>query len=159
MKKKVCFLAGAFFLLLGVLPLGAVMSGCSVGAQNEPTASRPPKFEIKMELTKDYDDADPFIDARLFSVTEDVDALELDILYQLKGGSGILEIADRGTDAVLWSYDCDESAESTALAVSLNALEKDREYVIRFTGTQIEYANIVAMSENDFIEERSRPSE
>lgn len=155
MKKKICLL----FACALILQLGAVLSGCGAGAESEPTVSRPPKFEIEMELTKDYDDADPFIDERLFYVTEDVDALELDILYQLKGEGGILEIADNNTDAVLWSYACSESVESAALAAPLNSLQTDKEYVIRFTGTKIEYANIVAASESDFIKERSRPLE
>lgn len=49
---------------------------------------------IQMELTSDYDTSDPFINEKLFCVDKNLDILELDISLQMKGGSGILEIAD-----------------------------------------------------------------
>ena len=124
---------------------------------DETTLSMPPSFEIDMTLTKDWDDADPFIDERLFYVTKDVDSLELNIIFQMKGESGLLEIADNNSDEVLWSNSWNSSVGNTSLTASLKSLQKEKEYVIRFTGTKIEYANIVVGSENDFIQERTRP--
>ena len=126
--------------------------------QNDKTTlSMPPRFEIDMTLTKDWDEADPFIDERLFYVTKDVDSLELNIIFQMMGESGLLEIADNNTDEVLWSNCWNSSVGNTSLAASLKSLQKEKEYVIRFTGTKIEYANIVAASESDLIKERTRP--
>ena len=126
--------------------------------QNDKTTlSMPPRFEIDMTLTKDWDDADPFIDERLFHVTKDVDSVELNIIFQMMGESGLLEIADNNSDEVLWSNSWDSSVGNTSLAASLKSLQKEKEYVIRFTGTKIEYANIVVASESDLIKERTRP--
>ena len=121
------------------------------------TRSMPPRFEIDMTLTKDWDNVDPFIDERLFYVTKDVDSLELNIIFQMKGESGLLEIADNNSDEVLWSNSWNSSVGNTSLTASLKSLQKEKEYVIRFTGTKIEYANIVAASESDLIKERTRP--
>lgn len=123
------------------------------------TNSMPPRFEIAMELTAHYDDADPFIDERLFYVTQDIDTLELNILYQMKGEEGILEIADNRTDAVLWSSEWHGTVDTTTTTAQLKNLEKDREYVIRFTGTKTEYATIIAASDSDKIRERERPEQ
>ena len=121
------------------------------------THSMPPKFEIEMELTENYDDADPFIDERLFYVTKDMETLELNLLYQMKGEEGILEIADNKTDNVLWRSVWHGTVDTTASKALLKDLETDREYVIRFTGTKIEYAAITAVSDSDTIQERERP--
>lgn len=121
------------------------------------TNSMPPRFEINMELTENYDDADPFIDERLFYVTQDMDTLQLNLLYQMKGEEGILEIADNKTDDVLWRSVWHGTVDTATTAAQLKNLETDKEYVIRFTGTKIEYAAITAVSDSDKIQERERP--
>lgn len=126
--------------------------------QNDKTTlSMLPRFEIDMTLTKDWDDADPFIDERLFYVTRDVDSLELNIIFRMEGEGGLLEIADNNTGEVLWSNSWNRSVGNTSLVASLKSLQKEKEYVIRFTGTKIEYANIIVASESDLIKERTRP--
>lgn len=123
------------------------------------TNSIPPRFEINMELTENYDDADPFIDKRLFYVTQDMDTLQLNLLYQMKGEEGILEIADNKTGDVLWMSIWHGTVDTATTAAQLKKLETDKEYVIRFTGTKIEYAAITAVSDSDKIQERERPEQ
>ena len=123
------------------------------------TNSMPPRFEINMELTENYDDADPFIDERLFYVTKDMDTLQLNLLYKMKGEEGILEIADNKTGDVLWMSIWHGTVDTATTAAQLKNLETDKEYVIRFTGTKIEYAAITAVSDSDKIQERERPEQ
>lgn len=112
---------------------------------------------IQMELTSDYDTSDPFINEKLFCVDENLDILELDISLQMKGGSGILEIADNKTKQVIWSDTRDGDVDKTKFAVSLDAIEKEKEYVIRFTGIKIKYAKVVITSKDNLVKEREKP--
>lgn len=112
---------------------------------------------IEMELTENYSDSDPFVHAKLFYVTGDVDSLKLDISLQMEGESGCLEIADRETDEVLWSDSWKGQVAPTTFAVTLERLKKEKKYVIRFTGTKIKYAKIVVISDHSLIKERARP--
>jgi hypothetical protein len=57
----------------------------------------PINFNTEMELTKDYDDSDPFIDERLFYVTDSIEIFKLDISSRLEVESEVLEIADNKT--------------------------------------------------------------
>ena len=123
------------------------------------TNSMPPRFEINMELTENYDDPDPFIDERLFYVTKDMDTLQLNLLYKMKGEEGILEIADNKTGDVLWMSIWHGTVDTATTAAQLKKLETDKEYMIRFTGTKIEYAAITAVSDSDKIQERERPEQ
>jgi len=124
---------------------------------DESTASMLPNFEIEMEMTENYDDTQPFINERLFYATDNIDTLEFNFVFQMRGESGLLEIADNSTNEVLWSKSWDGTVTNTAFAAQLKDLQKDKEYVIRFTGTNIKYVNIVAASESSFIKERTRP--
>lgn len=112
---------------------------------------------IQMELTSDYDTSDPFINEKLFCVDENLDILELDISLQMKGGSGILEIADNKTKQVIWSDTWDGDVDKTKFAVSLDDIEKEKEYVIRFTGIKIKYAKVVITSKDNLVKEREKP--
>ena len=112
---------------------------------------------IEMELTENYSDSDPFVHAKLFYVTDDVDSLQLDISLQIEGENGFLEIADRETDEVLWSDSWKGQVAPTTFAVTLDMLSKEKEYVVRFTGTHIKYAKIMVASDNSLVKERERP--
>lgn len=112
---------------------------------------------IEMELTQDYDSEDPFINEKLIYVSDNVDNLSLDVSFQMEGESGILEIADNETKQVLWSNTWDGTVESTTFTISLDNLEKEKEYVVRFTGTGIKDAKIVITSENSLVKEQARP--
>lgn len=137
-------LAAALALLLAVLLLAAC---------GGPAA----KTAIQLELTESYDTADPFIHEKLFVVTKDMDALPLDVSFQMQGESGLLEIADNQTGQVFWSDSWSGDVEQTAFIVTLEAPATETEYVIRFTGTQIIYAKAVVAAEGGLIKERAQP--
>lgn len=124
------------------------LSGCTVTTSST---------LIEMELTEHYDNSDPFIHEKLFYVDEDIDVLELNISFQMEGESGILEIIQNETKQVAWSDTWDGDVDKTTFTVSLDAIEKGKEYVIRFTGTKIKYAKIVITSENNLVKEREKP--
>lgn len=130
-----------------MLSLVAVLSSCSTTA----------KTIIEMDLTRDYDASAPFINEKFMYVSNDVDILVLNIVFQMKGDSSILEIADNETGQVYWSEEWNGNIDKTSFTVSLDNLEKEKEYVIRFTGTKIDHAKIVVTSENKLVKERERP--
>lgn len=138
MKRLLPLLLCAFFLL----------SGCTGAAVST---------SIQMELTNSYDTSDPFINEKLFYVDKNIDALELDISFQMEGESGVLEITDNETKRVIWSDTWSGDVDETKLIVSLDTIEKGKEYVIRFTGTKIKYTKIVITSEDNLVKEREMP--
>ena len=56
--------------------------------------------------------------------------MKLNISFQMEGESGTLEIADNETEEVLWSETWNENTEITKFVVSLNEMDKDKEYVV-----------------------------
>ena len=135
-------------ILTSLLCALLLLSGCT--ETTSPTL-------LQMELTSNYDTSDPFIDEKLFYVEETIDVLKLDSSFQMKGESGILEIADNETKQVIWSKTWDEDIDETKFSVLLDNIEKEKEYVIRFTGTKIEYAKVVITSPDNLVKEREKP--
>ncbi len=113
-------------------------------------------FKTEMEILEDYDDTDPFIDERLFYVTDNTESLKLDISFQIESESSVLEILDNETNEVLWRTELQEN-ENDKVIVPLKSLKKDEEYVIKFTGTKIEYVKIIISSNDKLIKERVKP--
>lgn len=72
----------------------------------------------------------------------------------MKGESGLLEIVDNETGEVFWSDTWKGEVDKTSFSILLESLEKEREYVIRFTGTKITYIKIVITSESKLVKER-----
>lgn len=153
MNKKIVSTRGNIIKIFFVLLLCSLLLLLWVRAKSHTTI----KFKTKMELTQDYDDSDPFIDERLFYLTDSIDSLTLDISLQLEGESGVLEIEDNKTKQVLWKDNWKENIENATVTASLDSPQKDREYVIRFTGTKIKHAKIVITSNNNLIKERTKP--
>lgn len=89
---------------------------------------------------------------KLFYVDENIDTLNLDVSFQMEGESGVLEIADNETKQVIWSDTWNGNVESTTFTITLDDLDKEKEYIVRFTGTKI-----VITSENNLVKERERP--
>ncbi|GAA6408325.1 DUF4624 family lipoprotein [Blautia hominis] len=112
---------------------------------------------IEMELTDSYETSDPFVNEKSVYVSDDIDILKLNISFQMEGQEGILEIADNETDKVFWSEVWIGDTDNTVFSISLDNLEKEKEYVIRFTGTQIKYTKIVITSDNTLVKERTKP--
>ena len=112
---------------------------------------------FEMELDRYYDDTDPFINERLFCVSEDISTLKAKISFQMDGKSGIVEIRDNETDELIWANTWNESIENDTFTISLNDILKENEYVIRFVGSKINYAKIEVAFESDLVQERVRP--
>lgn len=125
-----------------------LLSGC--------TGVTSPTF-MQMELTKNYDTSDPFVNAKLFVADQNIDVLELDISFLMEGKTGLLEIIDNETKQVIWSDTWEEDVDNIKFPVSLDSIEKGKEYVVRFTGTKINYAKIDITSDNNLIKEREKP--
>lgn len=80
-------------------------------------------------------------------------------MYGLRDGeSGIVEIKDRNAGEVLWSNTWNENASDKTVTVSLNNLQKEKEYDVRFTGTKINHAVVNVTFESELVQEKSRPS-
>ena len=80
-------------------------------------------------------------------------------MYGLRDGeSGIVEIKDRNAGEVLWSNTWNENASDKTVTVSLNNLQKEKEYDVRFTGTKINHAVVKVTFESELVQEKSRPS-
>lgn len=73
------------------------------------------------------------------------------------GESGVLEVKDNKTNEVLWKKTWDKSIDNDIFTISLEDIKKEKEYAIFFTGTKINYANIVVTFKNDLVQEREKP--
>ena len=112
---------------------------------------------FEMELDRYYDDTDPFVNERLFCVSEDISTLKAKISFQMDGKSGLVEIRDNETDELIWANTWNENIENDTFTISLNNMLKENEYVIRFVGTEINYAKIEVIFESGLVRERERP--
>lgn len=112
---------------------------------------------IEMEMTNYYDSSEPFINEKLFFVSDDIDTLYLDVSFEMKGESCRLEIADNVSGEIFWSEAWSGDIEKTSFSISLDALDKEKEYVVRLIAKKIEHAKIVITSESSLVKERERP--
>ena len=147
MKK----LAALCIALIGMVSLTSCMNA------NANVPDTEDKVTIEMKLDENYDDTDPFINERLFCVSEDLDTLTAEVTFEMDGESGILEVKNNKTNEVLWSETWETSVEEEAFSISLENLKKDDEYVICFTGTEINHATIEVAFDSDVVQERERP--
>lgn len=115
------------------------------------------KMTINMELDKDYDDTEPFVNEALFCVTEDMDDLIAEGILNLDGDSVILEIKNNKTKEVLWSNTWEGNVKSETVSIPLNNLKKDDEYVICLTGRKINNAALEITFDSSFVQERAMP--
>ena len=116
------------------------------------------KTVLEMEMNANYSTSDPFENGRLFCVSEDIETLNAEVYFQMDGESGIVEIKDRNAGEVLWSNTWNENASDKTVTVSLNNLQKEKEYDVRFTGTKINHAVVKVTFESELVQEKSRPS-
>ena len=147
MKK----LAALCIALIGMVSLTSCMNA------NANVPDTEDKVTIEMKLDENYDDTDPFINERLFCVSEDLDTLTAEVTFEMDGESGILEVKNNKTNEVLWSETWETSVEEEAFSISLENLKKDDEYVICFTGTEINHATIEVAFDSDVVQEREGP--
>ena len=117
-------------------------------------------FAIEMELTSSYDDTDPFVTEQLFYVSEDTESVDFEAYLQMKSETCVLEIADNETKEVMiecfWREGFNDSGEDKEY-ITLVDLDKDKEYVIRLTCTEVEYVKLVVTSDSSLVQMRERP--
>lgn len=124
---------------------------------NASGTSRGDKTTIEMELDKNYDDTDPFVNEKLFCVSEDLDALAAEGTFEMDGESVFLEVKDNKTNEVLWSNTWEENVKSEPFSISLHNLTKDNEYVLCLIGRKINYAAIRITFDTNIVQEREKP--
>ncbi|MCJ7855667.1 DUF4624 domain-containing lipoprotein [Lachnospiraceae bacterium NSJ-143] len=116
------------------------------------------KTALEMEMDANYSDSDPFENGLLFCVSDDMETLDAEVYFQMDGESGIVEIKDRNADEILWSKIWDENVSDDTFTITLENLQKEKDYVVRFTGTKINYAVVKVSFDSDLVQEKTRPS-
>ena len=152
-KKIAIFLVG----IISVVSLFACQKA-SANQSNVSDTEETQKTVLEMEMNANYSNSDPFENGRLFCVSEDIETLDAEVYFQMDGERGIVEIKDRNADEVLWSNTWDENVNGDTLSVSLNNLQKEKEYVVGVTGTTINRAVAKVTFESELVQEKSRPS-
>ncbi len=152
-KKLLFFIVG----IISVVSLSACQKA-SVNQSNVSDTEETQKTVLEMEMNANYSNSDPFENGRLFCVSEDIETLDAEVYFQMDGERGIVEIKDRNADEVLWSNTWDEKVSGDTITVSLNNLQKEKEYDVRFTGTKINHAVVKVTFESELVQEKSRPS-
>jgi len=117
-------------------------------------------FVIEMELTSNYDDTDPFVIEQLFFVTEDVESVDFEAYLQMRSETCLLEIADNETNEVMiecfWREGFNDSGEDREY-ITLFDLDRNKEYVIRLTCTDVEHVKLVVTSDSSLVQVRGQP--
>ena len=148
------------FFLVGIISVVSLFA-CQKASANQSNVSdteETQKTVLEMEMNANYSNSDPFENGRLFCVSEDIETLDAEVYFQMDGERGIVEIKDRNADEVLWSNTWDEKVCGDTITVSLNNLQKEKEYDVRFTGTKINHAVVNVTFESELVQEKSRPS-
>ena len=132
----------------------AALASCISSIANANTADG---VKIEMQLNENYDDTEPFINEKLFCVSNDLENVTAKCELEMDGEKGILEIKNNKTNEILWSNTWDGAVELTTFSISLDNLKKDDEYAVCFTGTGIKHTIISISFENDYVQEREKP--
>ena len=107
-------------------------------------------------MTSDYDTTDPFVNEKLFSISDDVDSINFEVSVHMKCERSLLEIADNETKEIIWDKSWNDSADEE-LDISLNNLDKEKEYVIRLTCSKVEHAEAVIAFDSSLVEDVVMP--
>lgn len=145
------------WMLIILLIIMAGLTACVNDNANATETSAGNEMTIKMELDKDYDDTDPFVNERLFCVSEDLDVLSAEGTLNLDGESVMLEVKNNKTNEVLWSNTWEEVVKSEPCSISLKNLKKDDEYVVCLTGRKINNVTLEITFDSNFVQERAKP--
>lgn len=146
--------------LVGIISVASILA-CQKTNTNQSNVSdteETHKTVLEMEMNANYSTSDPFENGRLFCVSEDIETLYAEVYFQMDGGSGIVEIKDRNADGVLWSNTWNEDVSGDTATVYLYNLQKEKEYVVRFTGTKINHAVVKVTFDSELVQEKTRPS-
>ena len=101
----------------------ASLTACANADNPAPDIADEDKLTIKMEFDKDYDDADPFVNEKLFTVSEDMETLIAEGTLNLDGESVILEVKNNKTKEILWSSTWDKEVQSDTFSISLKKVK------------------------------------
>lgn len=148
-------------IFLLVMLSAASLTACSKADDNQSGRVRTGDTEktvLEMEMDADYSNTEPFENGLLFCVSKDMETLDAEVSFQMDGESGIVEIKDRNADEILWSNIWDENVSDDTFIITLENLQKEKEYVVRFTGTKINYADVKVSFDSDLVQEKTRPS-
>lgn len=151
-KKAITFIIS----IISVVSLAA----CQKYGGGQPDASNNKdtgKTIITMDLDENYDDTDPFVNASLFCVTDDIDTLEAKGSFQMDGECGVVEVRDNETEEVLWNKEWKDSVDQDTFTISLSHMQKEKEYAVYFTGTKINHAAVKITFDSEMVQERERP--
>ena len=110
-----------------------------------------------MEFDKNYDDAAPFVNEKLFTVSEDMETLIAEGTLNLNGESVILEVKNNKTKTILWSSTWDKEVQSDTFSISLKKVKSDEEYVVCLTGKKINHAAVEITFDSNLVQEREKP--
>ena len=146
------------FFIVGIISVVSLFACQKASANQSNVSDTEEKTVLEMEMNANYSNSDPFENGRLFCVSEDIETLDAEVYFQMDGERGIVEIKDRNADEVLWSNTWDEKVSGDTITVSLNNLQKEKEYVVGFTGTTINHAVAKVTFESELVQEKSRPS-
>lgn len=139
-------------ILISVMAL----TSCTSAFPNDRTAAARQTI-LEMEMDENYDDREPFVNTKLFCVSQDLEQLSAAGSLEMTGGQGCLEVKDNKTNEVLWSDTFEGTVKSEAVSISLDNLKKDKEYAVSFTGTSIKQVSLEIRFDSDFVQERERP--
>lgn len=118
-----------------------------------------PPFAIEMELTSHYDNADPFVNEQLFYVSENIDSVDFEAYLHMKSETCLLEIVDNATQEplveIFWRESFNESGKDKE-TITLVDLDKDKEYAIRLTCTEVEQVSLVITSDSSLVKAREQ---
>lgn len=142
-----------FIMLLSM----AGLTACGKANANASDTSDGNRMTIKMELDKDYDDTDPFVNEMLFCVSEDLDTLSAGGTLKMDGENIILEVKNNKTNVVLWSNEWEGNHKPEPFTISLEELKKEDEYVVCLTGRKINYAALEITFDSSVVQERAKP--
>jgi len=117
-------------------------------------------FLVEMELTSNYDDADPFVNEQLFYVSDDADSVVFEAYLQMESETCLLEIVNNETQEpmveIFWRESFNHRGEDKEY-ITLVDLDKDKEYVIRLTCTEVEHVKLVMTSDSSLVKVREQP--
>ncbi|WP_303202255.1 DUF4624 family lipoprotein [Raoultibacter timonensis] len=144
-------------VLCSVLMSIACLTACSDAGPHAPDANGGNEKAITLELDRDYDEVDPFVNEKLFCVSEDLDALTAEGTLEANGGSVVLEIKNNRTNEVLWSNAWRGDVESGTFSVTLEDLRAADEYVVCLIGREMHHATLGIAFDGAFVRERAMP--
>lgn len=145
--KRIIVLLLVLFFAVSCFP-----SGCDTSIQDSENQTI-----LKMELDKDYDDKEAFVNERLFCVLEDVEEVHARGVLDFAGEDLRLEIKNNKTKEILWSEAWEKHREAEIFPIILKDLSKDEEYVMTLTGKGIQSTVVSITFDNRNVQERERP--